>query len=66
MNGAGRSGMERPVVGAGDPIPHDSISVLDGQSTVLQADTNRLDVICALQLFELQTRVCRIGSEETV
>jgi hypothetical protein len=51
---------------AADPIPHDSLSVPDGQGAVLQADSNRVDVVFALELFELQARVCRIGSEETV
>ena len=49
-----------------DPIPHESISVPDGQGTVLQTDANRVNVIFAFQLFELQTGVCRIGPEETV
>ena len=49
-----------------DPIPHNPISIHDRKGTVLQADANRVDVIFAFQLFELQTGVCRVGLEDTV
>ena len=49
-----------------DPVPHDSIFLHGGQSAIFKTDANRLDVILALQLFELQTGVRRIALEETI
>jgi hypothetical protein len=46
-------------------IPHDSIVPPDGQSAIFKTDANRIDVILAFQLFELQARVRRIALEET-
>ena len=49
-----------------DPVPHDSIVFHDGQSAIFKTDANRIDVILAFQLFELQARVRRIALEETI
>ena len=49
-----------------DPVPHDSIFLHGGQGAIFETDANRIDVILAFQLFELQTGVRRIALEETI
>jgi hypothetical protein len=49
-----------------DPVPHYSILLHDGQCAIFKADANRIDVLLAFQLFELQTRVRRVAVEETI
>jgi hypothetical protein len=49
-----------------DPIPHDSILLHDGQRAVSQTDANRIDVVFAFQLLELQTGVRWISLEEAI
>jgi hypothetical protein len=49
-----------------DPVLHDSVFLHNGQSAIFKADANRIDVILAFQLFELQAGVRRIAPEETI
>jgi hypothetical protein len=38
-----------------DPVPHDSIFLHDAKGPIFKTDANRIDVILAFQLLELQT-----------
>jgi hypothetical protein len=51
---------------AADPVPDDSVSLHNGQCTVIEADADRVDAALALQLLEVQTGVRRAGTKETI
>jgi hypothetical protein len=49
-----------------DPVPDDSIFLHDCQSAEFKTDANRIDVVLAFQLLELQTGVGRIALKEAI
>src|ERR1039458_2224062 len=65
---AGQRGSDQTVVFGvtADPVPHDSIFLHGGQSAIFKTDANRINIILAFQLFELQTGVRRVALEKTI
>ena len=49
-----------------DPVPHDSVFLHGCQCAIFKTDANRINVILAFQLFELQTGVRRVALEKTI
>jgi hypothetical protein len=48
-----------------NPIPYDAVLPNDPQSTIVETDTNRVDIL-TLQLLELETRVRGICAKKAI